>query len=158
MNKQIKISNPNPYKSTETGALMTSFSVTGTKEELAFYHQWCIDNKEISKKTGLPSVDENNKPLKHFLRATGAKYGAGAVLTLNTNQDGETYWFMDNADEKELKDLIAGLSPQAQALYAQRELDNAMELAKVYAGNRSASIKALQAKSKDKFNDIPKKP
>lgn len=155
MNKAIKISNPNPYTSKETGTEMTSFSVTGSAEQLAFYNQWCIDNKEISKKTGLPSVDDNGKPLKHFTREAGAKYGISAELILAENQDGTTYWFMNNDKDKQLSKLIAGLSPAAQAIYATRELEKAEALAQVYADNRSANIKALQAKSKDTFNVIP---
>jgi hypothetical protein len=141
----IKISNPNPYDSKETGTPMVSYVVTGAGAE-----QYAQD--QLAK--GYDSKDDNGNPLIHFTAKASVKYGAESTLERSVLADGSVIWFTDNADEKQLNKLIAGADATTQAIFAQEKLAELRAFAKVLASNRSANIAKLQAKNTSKLGDM----
>jgi hypothetical protein len=146
MEKQtITISNPNPYKSKETGTPMVSYKVTGSGAEQ--YRQ-----DQLAK--GIDSKDDNGNPLIHFTAKASVKYGVEAVLERTTLATGEVIWFTDNGAEKVMNDLIAGADETTKAMYAQAKLAEMRAFAQTLASNRSANIASLLAKSSKKVDEL----
>jgi hypothetical protein len=134
----ITISNPNPYKSKNTGTAMVSYVVTGEGAEQ--YRQ-----DQLAK--GVDSADDNGNPLIHFTASASLKYGTNAELERTTLASGEVIWFMDNAEQKQLDLLIAGADETTKAVYAQQKLEEMKAFARALANNRSNNIAKLQAKT-----------
>jgi hypothetical protein len=134
----ITISNPNPYKSKVNGTPMVSYKVSGTGAK-----QYAQD--QLAK--GVDSKDDEGNPLIHFTAKAAVKYGAESVLTRTTTASGETIWFTDNSEEKQMQDLIAGADDATKAAYAQGELEKLRNFARTLASNRSSNIAKLLAKS-----------
>lgn len=143
--KVITISNPNPYKSKESGTPMVSYVVTGKDAEQ--YRQ-----DQLAK--GIDSKDDNGNPLIHFTAKASVKYGAEATLERTTLTDGSVIWFTDNATDKQLDSLIAGADDTTKAMYAQAKLADLRAFAQVLASNRSANIAKLQAKTPAKLGEM----
>lgn len=141
----IKISNPNPYKSEENQTPMVSYVVTGEGAEQ--YQQ-----DQLAK--GYDSKDDNGNPLIHFTKKASVKYGAEAILERTVLDDGTPIWFTDNADEKQMAELIAGADEETRRAYSQMKLAELMAFSKVLANNRSANIAKLKARDAKKIDDL----
>lgn len=140
MKNTVTISNPNPYKSKNTGTPMVSYVVTGDKESVEQY-------RKDQEAQGVVSEDDKGNPLFHVTSSASAKYGATATLERATSPQGETYWFMDNAESKLLDDLIAGSDATTKAIYASQKIEEMKAYARVLANNRAKNIAELQAKA-----------
>lgn len=136
MKTQVTISNPNPYQSKKTGAKMVSFRVTGSAEAVA---QYIADQKAQD----VESFDDKGNPLFHVLASNAFKYGTTSVIERATNANGETYWFKDNAAEKELQDLLEGADEITKMAFAQEKLAEMKAYAKVLAQNKARNIQTL---------------
>jgi hypothetical protein len=147
--KTITISNPNPYKSKETETAMVSYVVTGEGKEQ--YRQ-----DQLAK--GIDSTDDNGNPLIHFTAKASAKYGQTAVLERAVLENGDVIWYdPTTAEEKQVKELIAGMDETTKALYAQEELAKVRAFAKTLIANRQANIAKLMAnQSSGKIDNLGK--
>lgn len=145
-NLKVTISNPNPYKSKNTGTPMVSYVVTGTPDAVEAFRA-----DQLAE--GIVSEDDKGNPLQHFTKSASAKYGEQAELERTTSATGESYWFMDNAEQKNLDELIAGSDSTTKAIYASQKIEELKAFAKVLAQNRNKNIALLQAKSVTKGVD-----
>jgi hypothetical protein len=140
MKNTVTISNPNPYKSKNTGTPMVSYVVTGSPESIEQYRK-----DQLAQ--GVVSEDDKGNPLFHVTASASAKYGATATLERATSPEGEVYWFTDNAENKMLDDLIAGSDSTTKAIFASQKIEEMKAFARVLANNRSKNIAELQAKA-----------
>jgi hypothetical protein len=145
-NLKVTISQPNPYKSKVTETPMVSYVVTGTPEAVEAYRADLLAQ-------GITSEDDKGNPLAHYTKSASAKYGETAELERTTSSTGETYWFMDNAEQKNLDELIAGSDSTTKAIYASQKIEELKAFAKVLAQNRNKNIAMLQAKTANKSVD-----
>ncbi len=139
MKTQVTISNPNPYKSKNTEAQMVSYRVTGSPEAVAIF---IADQKAQD----VDSKDDKGNPLFHVLASNASKYGVTSVIERATNANGETYWFKDNAEEKELQALMDGADDITKLAFAQQKIAEMKAFAKVLAQNKARNIATLQAR------------
>jgi hypothetical protein len=145
---KVKISNPNPYQkkqtNPETGEIETlkliSYVVSGDESAVAQYRQ-----DQLAERPDSVTADDG-KPLIHFKSATAVKYGLGAELE-RTIINGKPVWFMDNEEDKQLKDMLAGASTVTQRVFAEQEIANLRLFAKELAANKKANLTKLLAKS-----------
>lgn len=141
-NKTITISNPNPYKSKATGTEMVAYVVTGPGAEQYRQEQLAL---------GVDSTDDNGNPLMHFTFDASVKYGVEAELVNATTADGQSIWFMDNDEAKQLEKLLNGKGTNAtvKSILAQKEIERIENFLRVLSANRKANIAKLQAKTKE---------
>lgn len=144
---KVTISNPNPYKSKNTGTSMVSYVVTGNKESVEQYRQDQLAN-------GITSQDDNGSPLIHFTSSASLKYGVGTELERATTKDGNIIWFMDNEEQKQMDALVAGADDVTKNAYAQIKLEEMKAFAKALANNRAKNIAKLQAKQAEPLDTM----
>ncbi len=136
---KIKISNPNPYPSKDTGTPMVSYVVTGSKEAVEQFRE-----DQLAK--NISSQDDAKNPLIHFTAKAALKYGAVSELERAISREGETIWFADTEEEKQMSKLIAGADDTTKVLYAQEKLAEIRKFANTLANNRSKNIAKLLGK------------
>jgi hypothetical protein len=144
---KITISNPNPYKSKNTGTSMVSYVVTGDKASVEQYRQ-----DQLAQ--GITSQDDNGNPLIHFTSSASLKYGVTAELERATTKAGETIWFMDNEENKQMDALVAGADEVTKNVYAQTKLEEMKAFAKTLAANRAKNIAKLLAKQAEPLDTM----
>jgi len=136
---KIKISNPNPYNSKNTGTAMVSYVVTGSKEAVEQFRK-----DQLAE--GVSSSDDNGNPLIHFTAKAALKYGATSELERAETKDENIIWFADTEEEKQVSKLIAGADDTTKVLYAQEKLAEIRKFANTLANNRSKNIAKLLGK------------
>lgn len=144
---KVTISNPNPYKSKNTGTSMVSYVVTGDKASVEQYRQ-----DQLAQ--GITSQDDNGNPLIHFTASASVKYGATAELERATTKEGNTIWFADTAEQKQMDALVAGADETTKNAYAQIKLEEMKAFAKLLANNRAKNIAKLQAKQAEPLDTM----
>jgi hypothetical protein len=144
---KIKISNPNPYKSKNTGTAMVSYVVTGEKVAVEQFRQ---DQLAIN----VSSQDDDGNPLIHFTSSASLKYGIGAELERTTTKDGKTIWFMDNEEQKQMDALVAGADETTKNAYAQIKLEEMKAHARALASNKARNIAKLLAKQEEPLDTM----
>ena len=144
---KVTISNPNPYKSKNTGTPMVSYVVTGDKASVEQYRQ-----DQLAQ--GITSQDDNGNPLIHFTASASVKYGATAELERATTKEGNTIWFADTAEQKQMDLLVAGADETTKNAYAQIKLEEMRAFARTLASNRAKNIAKLQAKQTESIDTM----
>jgi len=144
---KVTISNPNPYKSKNTGTSMVSYVVTGDKASVEQYRQ-----DQLAQ--GITSQDDNGNPLIHFTSSASLKYGTGTELERAETKTGDIIWFMDNEEQKQMDSLVAGADETTKNAYAQIKLEEMKAFAKALATNRAKNIAKLQAKDNTPIDNM----
>lgn len=144
---KVTISNPNPYKSKNTGTSMVSYVVTGDKASVEQYRQDQLAN-------GITSQDDNGNPLIHFTSKAALKYGVTSELERAETKTGDVIWFTDTEETKQMDALVAGADDVTKNAYAQIKLEEMKAFAKALASNRAKNIAKLQAKQEQAIDAI----
>jgi hypothetical protein len=144
---KVTISNPNPYKSKNTGTSMVSYVVTGDKASVEQYRQDQLAN-------GITSQDDNGNPLIHFTSKASLKYGVISELERAETKTGDVIWFTDTEETKQMDALVAGADDVTKNAYAQIKLEEMKAFAKALAANRAKNIAKLQAKQAEPIDTM----
>lgn len=144
---KVTISNPNPYKSKNTGTSMVSYVVTGDKASVEQYRQDQLAN-------GITSQDDNGNPLIHFTSKASLKYGVISELERAETKTGDVIWFTDTEETKQMDALVAGADDVTKNAYAQIKLEEMKAFAKALASNRAKNIAKLQAKQAEPIDTM----
>ena len=145
----IQISNPNPYKSKKTGTEMVAYTVTGQGAEQYKAEQLAI---------GVDSSDDSGNPLMHFTFDASIKYGVEAELVNAVTSEGESIWFIDNDEAKQLEKVLNGTGTNAtvRSILAEKETQRVLNYLSVLSSNRAKNIAKLQAKGTESFATVKK--
>lgn len=144
---KVTISNPNPYKSKNTGTSMVSYVVTGDKASVEQYRQDQLAN-------GITSQDDSGNPLIHFTSKASLKYGVISELERAETKTGDVIWFTDTEETKQMDALVAGADDVTKNAYAQIKLEEMKAFAKALASNRAKNIAKLQAKQAEPIDTM----
>jgi len=144
---KVTISNPNPYKSKNTGTPMVSYVVTGDKASVEQYRQ-----DQLAQ--GITSQDDNGNPLIHFTSKASLKYGVISELERAETKTGDVIWFTDTEETKQMDALVAGADDVTKNAYAQIKLEEMKAFAKALASNRAKNIAKLQAKQAEAIDTM----